>query len=559
MLFAVTAMFFVPLGAMVGQELTRFRPLAASTLGVLGGLAGIACFALVIDAGNPPWMWFALGFAVLAVAAHRHPYFELGIVATMPIAIALVLATAREHERWSPYARIDWYRASTVEYAITLNGSATLAALDMSDQGAVSDPLVASARDQYRAPLGSVAPGDTALVLAAGPGNVVALLLAQGAGHVDAVEIDPVLIHFGRTRHYQRPYGDPRVDVHDTDIRAFLRQTSRTYDLVVLGSLAGRPGGAGMGALPPGSFDYTQHAIDGARRVLTPGGRLVLYQRRDHPQLAAKLFRMLVGSFEAPPEVFHWPRSSHFAYAFVAAGAIGPVAPAPAPRVLLPTDVDLPTDDWPYFYLVGRTIPPHDLAIMALVVVLATLLVLGARGGEVRGAIDATMFCAGSGFMLLASTAGAGMSLLFGSAWQVTLFSLASLLLVILAANVLARRHAIPLRPVLGFLLVSLGLGLAVPVTSLADGSLSVERTARGVLVTAPIVLAALASAILLGRRSSGVPALAYASLGAAAGGVFGYAVLVSGIRMLNAFAAVCYVLVWMMAERWREPAAAPP
>ena len=55
---------------------------------------------------------------------------------------------------------------------------------------------------------------DDVLILGAGSGTDVAAALMHGAKHVDAVEIDPVIIRLGRERHPDRPYSDPRVTVH---------------------------------------------------------------------------------------------------------------------------------------------------------------------------------------------------------------------------------------------------------------------------------------------------------------------------------------------------------
>ena len=47
----------------------------------------------------------------------------------------------------------------------------------------------------------------------------------SGAGHVDAVEIDPVINELGRLHHPNRPYSDPRVSIHLDDGRGFVRKT----------------------------------------------------------------------------------------------------------------------------------------------------------------------------------------------------------------------------------------------------------------------------------------------------------------------------------------------
>ena len=61
----------------------------------------------------------------------------------------------------------------------------------------------------------------------------MALALSEGATHVDAVEIDPVLQRLGRDLHPEHPYQDPRVSVHIDDGRAFLERTRTSYDLIL--------------------------------------------------------------------------------------------------------------------------------------------------------------------------------------------------------------------------------------------------------------------------------------------------------------------------------------
>jgi len=47
--------------------------------------------------------------------------------------------------------------------------------------------------------------------------NDVDAALRQGAAHVDAVEIDPVMNEIGRNDHPDRPYSNSRVTIHIED------------------------------------------------------------------------------------------------------------------------------------------------------------------------------------------------------------------------------------------------------------------------------------------------------------------------------------------------------
>ena len=59
------------------------------------------------------------------------------------------------------------------------------------------------------------------LIVGAGTGNDVAVALSEGARHVDAVEIDPVLLGIGKAKHPDHPYDSPRVTTHTDDGRAY--------------------------------------------------------------------------------------------------------------------------------------------------------------------------------------------------------------------------------------------------------------------------------------------------------------------------------------------------
>ena len=86
------------------------------------------------------------------------------------------------------------------------------------------EPLYFRPYELLRTPPGNV------LVVGAGTGGDVAIALAEGADHVDAVEIDPRLADLGEERNPERPYDDPRVDLVIDDGRAFLERTTTRYD-----------------------------------------------------------------------------------------------------------------------------------------------------------------------------------------------------------------------------------------------------------------------------------------------------------------------------------------
>jgi hypothetical protein len=59
-LFALSALFFVPLGALMGAEFRKLPPLRAYTVDIVGSLCGIALFASLSATRQSPVMWFTL-------------------------------------------------------------------------------------------------------------------------------------------------------------------------------------------------------------------------------------------------------------------------------------------------------------------------------------------------------------------------------------------------------------------------------------------------------------------------------------------------------------------
>ena len=138
----------------------------------------------------------------------------------MGVVVAMLLAESLAGGvRWTPYYKVE---AHDVEY----DG---VPVLDITANG-VPHQRVTPAADrlrwepQYALPYqrsGLQAPNDV-LIVGAGSGTDVAIALQNGAGRVDAVEIDPGLLQLGRELHPDRPYDDPRVTTHVDDGRAFL-------------------------------------------------------------------------------------------------------------------------------------------------------------------------------------------------------------------------------------------------------------------------------------------------------------------------------------------------
>ena len=120
-------------------------------------------------------------------------------------------------------------------------------------------------------------PLNNVLIIGAGSGNDVEIALSEGAKHVDAVEIDPLLYRLGRDHHPDHPYQDPRVSVHIEDGRAFLHDTKQRYDLVLFAIPDSLTVLSGQASLRLESYLFTEESIREVRAHLAPDGVVAMY------------------------------------------------------------------------------------------------------------------------------------------------------------------------------------------------------------------------------------------------------------------------------------------
>ena len=558
-LFALVALFFVPLGALLGDAFRRVAPLRAYAWDIGGSLTGILAFALLSAARQPPAVWFGVGFTAWLLASLRERTFAAAIAAT---GIGAVLAATAMRpaapEYWSPYYRID-VAPDPAGYRVDVNGALHQMVLDLDSARAADVPYARTARQGYLLPYRWIAPPETALVVGAGTGNDLALMLAQGVHHVDAVEIDPVIADLGRALHPQRPYDDPRVRLHIDDARAYLRTSERRYDLIVFGTLDSQTLLSGMSSVRLDNYVYTVESFAAARQRLADGGTLVVYHRSAEPYIGAKIYQMIGAAFGEPPGTWFGDMNL-FNLIFVAGRGRENVPPLdPGVRTLLEAAHEPPTDDWPYLYLRTRTVPGHYRVALLSAVAISLLLVLVAAGPVVRRGPDPAMFFMGTGFLLVETKSVTEMSLLFGSTWTVNVLVFAAILVMVLLANLWVLRGS-PMR--LGALFAGLFASLAfawlVPARSLLWLGTGGQWLLGGLMVALPILFAALVFSTLFRDSADPPRALAYNLLGAILGGVLEYGSMALGIKALYLVAGAVYLLAWFFATRRRKRSMSP-
>src|SRR5262249_37363154 len=112
------------------------------------------------------------------------------------------------------------------------------------------------------------------LILGAGTGNDAAAAILHGSFAVDTVKIDSTILDLGRSEHPEHPYDSTSVFIHITDARAFLKRSTRRYDIVLFGLLDSHTQLSDYSNMRIDNFVYTEESFRGAKRLLADDGVL---------------------------------------------------------------------------------------------------------------------------------------------------------------------------------------------------------------------------------------------------------------------------------------------
>jgi SAM-dependent methyltransferase len=533
----------------LGPLFRSMPPLRAYAIDIAGSMAGIAAFTLLSARGTNPVLWFVVVAALLVLLALGSGVTPLSLVSGAAMTAILIAAfiSSRSGDIWSPYYRITVTRSSISVNGIPHQSFRSSASLGEQFYGQVYKWFP---QRQF---------GDV-LVIGAGSGNDVAFALANGATHVDAVEIDPQIQRIGAQRHPDRPYRDPRVSTYINDGRAFLRNTDKQYDLVIFALTDSLTLVSTTANLRLESFLFTEQAFASARDHLKSDGVFVLYNYYREPWLVTKLGEMLQETFGSAPIL----RSYGGAAAVLADGpAVAALngGPPPGDAVDAVPQVGAPdprpaTDDWPFLYLRQPFIAPYYLVTLAFLLLGAVLAVAGAARltGTPLRRFSPHFFVMGVAFLLLETRSLVSFSLLFGTTWIVNALAFFAILASVLLAIFVNARFPIR-RPTVLYagLFVALLVAFLLPPESLLIEPAWLRYALAAALAFAPVFFANLVFSYSF--RDTRTADMAFASnlLGAMVGGALEYLALLTGYRALLIVVAVLYALAYVFATRWRR------
>ncbi len=396
--------------------------------------------------------------------------------------------------------------------------------------------------------------GKEVLILGAGSGNDVAYALAKNVQSVDAVEIDPLICAFGKTKHPDRPYIDPRVTIHNEDARTFLRNNQKKYDLIEFAFLD--PGNTVRAAsfLRVDNFVYTVESIKSVIRSLAPNGiAFISFASDADSYITHRLHKTITEAYGKAPLTMINKKARSVLFVF------GPgVDESQLPGWLANhTNIQLwspsaeqlktraATDKWPFLYTdfnyAGIWL---YLGTLFAVIILPSLVIFHGQSKEAKFAEMGNMFFLGLAFMLIETKAIVELSLLFGATWIVSSVVIAAILILALLANLFVQKtKRIPLLYVYGALACCLALQYFLSVPDRSNWSPVIVAGIASLIACLPIFFSGMIFSYCFREARNPSSFLAANLLGVAFGGLTENLSLIFGIKGLVWIALSIYCL----------------
>ena len=538
LVFLLTVAVMAGLGQGVARIFIRFRPLSAYRLDILGSIAGIALFSVLSFLDQPPVTWGVIAWCGLVIVlAPKVRMWQIVVIGA--VVLLLTWQSVTPHQEWSPYNKLTLQKRHG-------NSVLFISANNIPYQGI--HPLSAIRRNKQfylypyqhvsRASLGNV------LIIGAGTETTSAVALSEGARHVDAVEIDPLLLQIGGSINPAHPYQNPRVTSTSTTAASTCKTRRAHYNLILYALPDSLTALAGQSAIRLESYLLTTEALEAARAHLAPGGTFAMYNY--YAPFVLNRYATTIKDAFAGIRARSW--AGFLQGRRMAVLTVRPAGPVPdCASFWHGAQVAPATDNRPFPYLASATIPAPYLWLLGAIL-LASLLLVRVAGGpltRMRSYLDLAFM--GAAFLLLETKSIVQFALLFGTTWFVNALVFAGVLVAVYLAVETARWVRLPPPVVLyAALLCALAVAWIVPQEALLGLPVVPRFLAASALAFAPVYLANLVFA----QRFSGVEtaATAFAAnlLGAMVGGTLEYLALITGYQFLLIVVAVLYGLAFI-------------
>lgn len=569
--FILCACICYPVGQLCGKLLHSSNSLNAYGLNLMGSILGVVALFVMSLYWLPPVIWFgAMGGIMLLFVLSRDDFLPLGIASFCVLLAILAWPVQPETQRiYSPYQLLERTAKPDGLMQILSGGSYYQKVYNFADtKRGLESGADRYVRAYYEFPYNFNKTPARVAIVGSGSGNDVATALRMGAAHVDAIEIDPAIAFLGTKYHPERPYDDPRVTLSINDARNFFRTADQKYDLIVYGVLDSHTALSHASSLRVDSYVYTREGIAEAFRLLKPDGVLSISFTLVNDALGFKLSKILrdlpgAGKPLAVRVLYDNSRTTAFvvkkgravtmpdanAFASIGFSDVSSYFAQPYPESAIPTD------DWPFFYMVERAYPFTYMIALGMILLLSYLFVRKTIGFS--DPIDRSylpFFFLGAGFMLVETKAITELGLHLGGTWLVIAAAIMLVLIMAFLANLIVTRTARRLAgPAYLGLFVSLlvGYGLAISHGQWMFGPPVVQLMLSCFVLTIPLFFAGIIFSSLIGEARINIStAFSYNLMGALFGGVMEYNSMYFGFAFLYLLALGFYSLAWVFSRK---------
>lgn len=532
LIYLAVSLIFVPLGNALKKSFAQFPPLNAYSIDILGSIFGIILFTVLAYLYTPAWVWFliiSLASFIVLYSESKSDYKYLHLIAFF-CTVAIVFF-ANQGSVWSPYYKVTVSPAPNGIYHLFTNNIPH----QYISQYQHREPFYFTAYENFNNPIYK-----KVLIIGAGTGADTAVSLGDNSQVelIDAVEIDPAIIDYGKKLNPDKPYSNPKVRLHNGDGREFLQTTDKKYDLIILALTDSLTLLSGTANIRLESFLFTKETFTLAKNHLNNNGLFVLYNYYREPWLIKKIDLMLNDVFGK--DNVHVVTPSHPVTGTPATLLAGPkLKDLKDPRKITAQNnsenLPLAEDDWPFLYLKYKTLPGIYFGFLIGVLLITLLFIFSAvwLTGK-KPAFDFRLFFFGAAFLLLETKSLATFSLLFGSTWVVNSLVFTAILVFVLIANLISSRFTFPkLYPLYLLLFLSLILNYFVPPAYFFSMDMTLRYILASIFYFSPIMAANIIFSQLFKKTTNSGVSFGSNLLGGVFGAVCEYASLITGYKAL--------------------------
>lgn len=569
------------IGSRLGVLFGELRPIHSYSINLGGATCGTIIFALLSFLSIRPSVLFAVPAVILASFLVKKNKV-LSSALTVLILIACVttgwwkVPKPDTQTFWSPYERVDFVamrdNSNIIGYRLLVNRVGQQSLFDKLEVNNLSEDGKREyllSLDNHRIPFLFKKDARDILSLASGLGNDVTAALHQTQGHIDAVEIDPVTVWLGKKFNQEKPYGSKRVKVYCDDARHFIEQTNKKYDLVRFSFLDSMTVLSQSSTNRLDNYVYTKESIEHALALLKPGGMLFVSFYAKEKWFTDRLYWTIARAAGYKPLSFAYDLPEGKNVFFVLSdeiknnsGNLSQLLPADLPKMMPgpfsiieapPEPERVLEDDWPFLYWQEKGVDIGYLAV-TLEIILVSLLVghkvvLGKLQNRGR---NWQMFFLGGAFLLLELQSIARFSLMFGTTWITSSIMIASVLAMLLGANIIVIYHSQKLYAKISALYLVLFGSLVVsyffPFGYLIHSHLPeyFTFTVSTLVTLLPMFMAGLIFGSSLDNSENSSTAIGFNLLGGVVGALLEYFTCYTGINGIILVSLALYVFSYM-------------